>query len=36
MGLEGLVGLVRAIASTLAAAVRRLLGRDDGPERPAL
>jgi hypothetical protein len=36
VGLEDLVGFMRTIASALAAAVRRLLGRDDGRERPAL
>ena len=36
MGLEGLVGFMRTIASALVAAARRLLGRDDGRERPAL
>ena len=36
MGIDGLVGLARTIASALGATLRRLLGRTDGPTRPAL
>jgi hypothetical protein len=36
MGLEGLVGFVRTIASALLAAVRRVLPGKDGPTRAAL
>jgi hypothetical protein len=36
MGIDGLVGLARTIATTVVAVLRRLLGRTGGPTRPAL